>query len=234
MTKIVAVIPCYNEEEFIGSVVDWSIPMCTHVVVSDDNSVDKTATVALDSGAVVCYNPGYLHGAGAATRRGIELALRMGADIVVTLDGDRQHDPLDIEALVKPILDDEADITVGSRFMTAPCELQSYRRLGIQVITQSLNIKSSVKFSDGQCCFRAHRRNVLERIKITEDGFPFSVEMLIKARKLGFRIMDIPVCVTYHTQFEYNSSHNPVTHGLHVLLGVVKWRAKVELLKSKI
>jgi len=163
-------------------------------------------------------------GAGANTRRGIEVALSHGSDVIVTLDGDGQHDPREIPRLVKPIEDGVADVVVGSRFLSSGYRIPKYRKFGIDVITFALNVMSRTKFTDGQCCFRAYSRKALEAITITEAGFGFSTEILIKARALGFRIVEVPVSCIYHEDIKSNSTLNPVRHGLGVLLVTIRWR----------
>ena len=231
--KIVAVISCYNEEPFIGEVIDWAKALCDHIVVSDDSSTDNSVEECVKRGVFVCCNPGVVRGAGSTLQRGIDFALQLNPDIIVTLDGDGQHNPIDISAMVKPILDGKAHITIGSRFLEKDSDLKSYRKLGIQVITYLLNIGSKTKYTDGQCCFRAFTREALEEIKTTDNGFSFSVEMLIKARRLGYRAVEVPIFVVYHSIFSANSTSNPVIHGLKVCWGVLKWRTKIELFRRR-
>jgi len=228
--RVVAVIPCRDEAQYISDLVFQSNALVGMSVVADDNSTDKTIEEAEKSGAYIARNFGK-KGAGANTKIGITEALLLGCDIVVTFDGDGQHNPTDIPKLLKPIADGEADVVVGTRFATESGNIiPRYRKFGIKVITWLYNVWRKDKLSDVQCCFRAFSRRVLEEINITESGFSFSVETIIKARGLGFRIVEVPVSVLYHKQFSQNSSLNPIVHGLAVALGTVKWRLKVELL----
>jgi len=141
----------------------------------------------------------------------------------VTLDGDGQHDPNDIPCLVSPVIEENVDLVIGSRFLSSQTNFRRYRKFGIDVITWLFNVGSKVKISDSQCCFRAHSRRLLDNIDITENGFGFSVEVLIKARKMGLTITEIPISCVYHSQ---GSSMNPITHGLGVALNVIKHRIK--------
>ena len=228
--KVVAVIPCYNEAQFIPELVFQTNKLVDISIVADDNSSDRTVEEAEKAGAHIVHNSGE-RGAGANTQAGIDNALLLGCDVVVTLDGDGQHDPKDIPKLLKPIVDGYADIVIGTRFAAENKNIiPLYRRFGIKVITWLYNVGSQQKLSDAQCCFRAFSRNTLETISITEPGFSFSVETIIKARGLGFRIVEVPISVLYHHQFSQNSSLNPVIHGIIVVIGVVKWRVKTELL----
>lgn len=226
--KAVAVIPCYNESQHISELLFLANSLIGTSIVADDRSTDGTAQAAEASGAYLVRNFGK-RGAGANTQAGIDEALILECDAVVTMDGDGQHDPQDIPKLLKPIEDGIADVVVGTRFATDSHTLiPRYRQFGIKVITWLFNVGRRQKLSDVQCCFRAFRREVLEVISITEPGFSFSVETVIRARGLGFRVAEVPVSVLYHRQFSQNSTLNPVTHGLSVALGTVKWRLKVE------
>lgn len=223
--KIIAIIPCYNEQRFIADVVRACKLYVDKVIVSDDNSTDDTTGAAIAAGGHVITAPsGTERGAGASTKRGIEKALKEGADIVVTLDGDGQHDPNDIPALVAPIIEDEADMVIGSRFLNDGYKIKRYRKLGIDVITMMLNFRASTKVVDGQSCLRAFSREVLEQLEIVETGFSFSVEMPIRVRAMGFRIAETPARCIYHDRLENNSTMNPIRHGVPLLFNSAKWR----------
>lgn len=229
--KVVAVIPCFDESEYIADVVFKSNELVGMSIVADDNSANGTAEKAEGAGAYIARNFGR-HGAGANTKAGIDAALIGDCDIVVTLDGDGQHNPSEIPKLLEPIEKGDADVVIGSRFMNKGNEIiPRYRRFGIKVINWLYNAGRRDKVTDAQCCFRAFKREVLEQMDIAEEGFAFSTEMLIKVRKLGFRIKEVPVSVLYHRQFSRNSTLNPVRHGLSVALGTVKLRLKLELLR---
>jgi glycosyltransferase involved in cell wall biosynthesis len=223
--KVIAVIPCYNEQAFIFDVVKACKLHVDEIIVSDDNSTDDTASVASAAGGHVILSPsGVNRGAGANTKRGIEEALKRGADIIVTLDGDGQHDPDDIPALVAPIIKDEADMTIGSRFLDGAYRGKLYRRLGINAITMIINFGANNKVADGQSCLRAFSREVLEKVEITETGFSFSVEVPAKVRALGYRIVETPARCIYHDRYNSNSTMNPLRHGIPVLINTAKWR----------
>lgn len=227
--KVIAAIPCYNEERFIGEVVRKARRYVDQVIVIDDGSRDGTSQAARVAGAWVVSHEENM-GAGAATKSCFEVARASGADIVVTLDGDNQHAPEEIPILVAALLGNEADLVIGSRFLSGKINMPRYRKLGIDVITWLFNIGSRVKISDGQSCFRAHSRRLLEAISISESGFGFSVQVLIQAREKGFRIKEVPICCVYHSE---SSTSNPVSHGLSVAFATVKLRFGI-LLRSLI
>jgi glycosyltransferase involved in cell wall biosynthesis len=109
-----AVIPTYNEAKHIGEIVRKCKLYVDMVVVADDHSIDRTRDIAREEGAHVVLNPGR-QGAGANTAVGLAVACMLGADVIVTLDGDGQHDPNEIPKLLEPILNRQADLVVGVR-----------------------------------------------------------------------------------------------------------------------
>jgi len=222
--KIIAIIPCLDEASFIGDVVSSAAKFVDGVIVIDDGSKDNTAGVARNAGAEVIIHPSR-QGAGAATRTGFETALKYGADIVVTLDGDGQHDPNEIPVLVKPLLEGKADVTIGSRFLRE-AKVSRYRKFGIDVITWLYNVGHKVKINDAQSGFRAYNKKALSHINITYAGFGFSIETLVQARKHGLIISEVPVSCIYHSA---GSTQHPIPHGLNVAFSVLTIRIREEI-----
>lgn len=224
---IAAMIPCYNEEKTIGEIVRSCLRYVDKVVVADDQSTDRTVMVAIDHGANVIQTTGD-HGPGKAYRVGVVHALKIGADVVITLDGDGQHDPDQIPELLKQI--NYCDVVSTSRFLSNSTKIPVYRRFGINVITFAFNFGHKVRLTDSQCGFKAFRKDALRYVTLTENGFGYSTEMLVKIRKAGCKIKEIPTTVRYFDDFKQNSSLHPVKHGLQVLRDTLKWRIKCELL----
>jgi glycosyltransferase involved in cell wall biosynthesis len=224
--KIVAVIPVYNEQDMIGQVVKDTRKYCDEIIVVDDGSTDRTLEIVrgLDVGYISYIKN---QGAGFATRLGIERAKQLDADVVITLDGDGQHIPGYIPPLIANIVEEYTDMVVGSRFLIKPQNIGRYRRFGIGVITWLYNFGARRKISDSQCCLRAFRIKALDNIKIEENGFGFSTEMLIKARKAGYKIAEVPVVCAYHENLKENSTLNPIKHGIKVAWDTIKWRIKL-------
>lgn len=231
---IIAVIPCYNEARSASDIIARASQYVDRVIVPDDNSTDNTVLVAKKAEATITMNHTNKRGAGANTKRGIDTALALNPDIIVTLDGDGQHNPDEIPRVVKPIIGNKANLIIGSRFMpghydnTAP----RYRRVGIGIITSLYNIFSSQKVYDAQSCFRAFDTKALEVATITERGFPFSIETLIKARHAGLKIVEVPVSCIYHKELRLNSSMNPIKQGISLALTTIKWRVRLELVDA--
>lgn len=232
--KIIAVIPCYNEEFSIADVVKLARKYVDAVVVADDGSIDRTAEVAYGDGASVIQSTSR-KGVGANTALGIQRALwEKDCDVVVTLDGDGQHNASEIPKVIESVLEGKADLAVGVRPMRliGGDGMPRYRKFGIDVITWLFNVGARQKLADGQCCFRAYSRRLLKAVAIEERGFGFSTEIPIKARALGFRIVEVPVSCVYRRGTGLDSTMNPVLHGLGVALATIKWRIKTELFRN--
>jgi glycosyltransferase involved in cell wall biosynthesis len=238
--KVIVAIPCLNEEQFIGDIVTSARAFADMVIVIDDGSTDHTSEAAQAAGAHVIRHKAK-QGAGAAIRSAVKAAKKYDADVLVTLDGDGQHNPDEIPQVLAPILRGEADLVIGSRFLQPNLNKSQqisssfnyapkYRKFGIDVITWLYNFGSKVRVSDSQSCFRAHSRRLLEAISITENGFSFSVQVLIQARKKGFVIKEVPVSCIYHSQ---SSTINPLRHGFGVVFSVIKLRLRNEFLTIK-
>ncbi len=187
------------------------------VVVVDDGSTDDTAWVAEEAGATVVRHPTN-RGYGAAIRSCFTFAKESSAEIMVILDGDGQHDPAAIPAVAKPIMEDHADISIGSRFFAGAdtSEVPAYRRFGIGVITRLTNLgtKSGAKVHDAQSGFRAYSRKAIELLDPKEADMGASTEILWDANWNGLRIREVPIDVAYPSN---GSTKGPIRHGLGVL-----------------
>jgi glycosyltransferase involved in cell wall biosynthesis len=220
---VVVGIPAFDEENTIARVVMESQKFADAVVVCDDGSNDLTADIAERLGADVVQheqNSGY----GAAIRSLFERARQFGADILVTLDADGQHNPAEIPNVIKPIIAGEADVVIGSRFVEVDGteEMPLYRRVGAKLITKMVNGSAKNSFSDAQSGFRAYNRDALEELSIVEAGMGASVEILLEASKHYLKIHEVPTTCKYENGDVATSTENPVTHGLSVMMSIVR------------
>ena len=214
---VIACIPAYNEEDTITSVVERALKHVDMVIVCDDGSSDLTGEKARRAGALVIRhkkNMGY----GAALKTLFDVAKRVGPDVMVILDGDGQHDPDDIPALLKPILSGEADIVIGSRFL-GKTEMPVYRGVGIKLISFVVRLIAYPDIKDAQSGFRAYNQRAIEAISITERGMGASTEILLKAAYHGLRLKEVPIRVRYAGIVHRMS---PWRHGISVLLVTIK------------
>jgi len=223
--RVVAVIPCYNTASHIAEVVTKCLPHVDQVIVVDDGSTDNTTIEASKAGAQVIRherNMGY----GAVIKTGFREAQIKGNDIILTIDGDGQNNPDEIPLLLEPILGGEADLVIGSRFLSNNPNMPSYRKFGIGVITSLFNLGSRTKVSDGQSGFRAYRRKIFEALSLSEKGMSVSIETLEEARKRGAIIKEVPISCLYSLP---TLNLKVIRHGLRVALSVVKIRLKSSL-----
>jgi hypothetical protein len=194
---VLVCVPAFEEADNLPGVIA-EIPttvegLPTHILVIDDGSADSTAAVAAGLGAHVVRHP-VNSGQGAALQTGYLVAERLGADIVVTLDADGQHDPAEIGRLVGPIVRDEADFVVGSRRMGASDSESRARDAGISVYTRLINVLGGTQISDIANGYRAIRASRLSEISFTEDQF-HNPELLLGAARAGLRVVDVPVTI---------------------------------------
>ncbi len=225
--RTMAVIPAYNEEKHIMSVVNDAAKYVSDIIVVDDRSKDRTTMEALRQGASVVTNVSDQHGAGFATQLGIDYALARGADAVVTLDGDGQHDPGEIPRLLDAL--GNADLVTGVRSINRE-RMPKYRIVGNRIIISYFNLMFGTWgdrwFCDILCGFRAMTADTARKVRITEPTFGFTVETMAKALALGLSVAEVPVTTRYNGNLKADSSMAPIKHGLTELRSVTKWRLK--------
>jgi glycosyltransferase involved in cell wall biosynthesis len=175
----------------IGSLPDAVCGLAVCPLVVDDGSGDATAEEARAAGAVVGSHIRTL-GQGDALRTGFALAEELGADVVVTMDADGQHDPAELPALVAPVVADEADYVQGSRFLGRYDDAGGARDLGIRGFTRLIRALTGVPITDCTNGYRAVTGPGLARLQLVEDRFSAS-EILIQAAGHGLRIREVPV-----------------------------------------
>jgi glycosyltransferase involved in cell wall biosynthesis len=217
--KITIGLPAYNEEKNIASVITKLKKITDSIIVCDDGSSDMTSEISKNLGAVVIShkkNMGY----GAALRTIFQKSVELDSDILVTFDADGQHRVEDINKILQPLENNEADVVIGSRFLDNESKIPNYRKIGIKVITKVTNASLKKKLTDSQSGFRAYNKQALTQISPSEMGMGISTEILIKASSKGLRIAEIPITVLYHDD---TSTHNPVSHGTSVLVSTIKF-----------
>lgn len=216
--RILTVIPAYRESTRIAGVIADAAKHSAQVIVVDDASDDGTATVSQKAGALVVRHPEN-SGPGAATMTGIEAARALGADIVVTLDADGQHDPADIPRMLKPVLEGRADIVFGNRFGQRN-HIPAVRRM-FNAIGNVLTFLSAGKWvEDSQCGFKVFGSKALAEIDLKMSGFEFCTEIVREAVMRKWRIAEVPTKVTYseYTMAKGQSFGRGVQTALKILL----------------
>jgi glycosyltransferase involved in cell wall biosynthesis len=215
--KVVVVIPAFNEERFIGSVVLKTRRFADVVIVVDDGSSDDTAGVAEAAGAVtVCHAVN--QGKGMALNTGFRRARELAPDAVVMLDGDGQHLPEELATVLGPVLRDEADIVVGSRYLDRASDVPRHRILGHWFINRLTNACAGLSSTDSQSGYRAFSRRALDALTFSSNGFSVESEMQFLAQDLGLRFAEVPITIRYPDK----AKRSVMAHGLMVLNGILQ------------
>lgn len=217
--RVTVLLPAFNEEVSIGSVVLLTKKYATRVLVIDDGSSDRTTEVAKLAGAEVIVHETN-SGKGGALKTGFEAAFSIGTDVIVTMDTDGQHNPSDIPKLVAPILAGDADMVNGSRYLNGNDEnTPAYRRIGQTVLDKATNMNSGVNVTDSQSGFRAFAASTKDVFRFKANGMAIESEMLADAGKAGLRITEVEIVARYDVDC---STENPISHGLGVLLKILR------------
>lgn len=201
--KLLVIIPAFNEAKVIADVIK-GLPKSIRgvskidLVVVDDGSGDSTGAKARNAGAkVIRHNIN--RGLGAAIKTGLEFAKRTKIDIAVTFDGDGQHNPQDLEKLIRTIIEKKADVVIGSRFMT-------FQKIPIDrlIINWFANFITLIFFgafsTDSQSGLRAFSKKAIENLNLRTDRMAISSEILLEAKRNNLVIMEVPSTAIY-TQY---------------------------------
>jgi len=193
--KRVAIVPAFNEEEAVGGVVDElrAFDSGLDIVVIDDASTDRTARRARAHGARVVTLPFNL-GIGGAVQTGFKYAASHGYELAVRVDGDGQHDTAELAALVRVVLDDDADICIGSRFAGAEGYRSSAtRRIGIRILARTLSLRTRQRVTDTTSGFQALNRRAIELFAADYPHDYPEVEAALMLHKERLRLVEVPV-----------------------------------------
>src|SRR3989338_1960260 len=193
--KIVVTITAYNEESTIDVLISRIRKSLKgrynyKVLVLDDGSSDKTASISKKNGATVFSHPRNL-GLAEAFRSEIEKSLEMGADIIVHIDADMQYQPEEIPKLVEEVKKGN-DLVLGSRFMGEIEYMPAINRFGNRAFSKAISQITGMRISDGQTGFRAFTSSFARKVAIKSDH-TYTQEQIIRAAKGKFRIKEVPV-----------------------------------------
>jgi glycosyltransferase involved in cell wall biosynthesis len=215
------IIPAYNEEMRIGHIVGEVRARGLSCIVVDDGSADKTKEEAEKEGAQVISHIKN-HGKGLSLRDGFRKALEGDYDFVITMDGDGQHHPDELEHFVKAAKKGDADIVLGNR-MRDPKDMPMKRRLTNKFMSFVISFIAGQRLPDTQCGYRLISTKVLKIIPLTTDKYEIESEVLIEAAKAGFKIKSIPIKSIYRGQ---KSQIRPFKDTLRFLSFILKTMMK--------
>lgn len=190
--KVSVIILTKNEEKSLPYLLRCLRKFKGEVLLIDGSSVDRTREIAQKFGVGVFQDSGIGKGGG------VKLGARKAkGEILVFMDGDGSHDPSDIKTLVAPIIRGEADHVIGSRILGGSDESHGtvnrfVRETASHLITVLINYRFGTDLSDSQNGFRAIKKGVFKKLKISEDGFSVEQEILIKSLKKGFKVAEVP------------------------------------------
>jgi glycosyltransferase involved in cell wall biosynthesis len=216
--RISVIIPAFNEEVAIGSVVLGAKQFSDQVIVIDDGSTDRTARMAELAGAKVISlekNSGKAH----ALMYGLKLPENDDCDVIVVMDGDGQHRSEDIISVIAPVLEREADLVIGSRYMGEGNDVPRYRQLGQGILNHLTNISSEVKISDSQSGLRALSFKAIENLDFASENYNIESDMIIHFANRGLTIKEVPISVRYDVP--HGHKKNSITMGMGLFGNVV-------------
>lgn len=218
---VVVLVPAYNEELTISMVVMLAKKHSSHVIVIDDGSQDRTRVLAEMAGAEVLSHS-VNKGKAAALMTGFARARELNPKVTVIIDADGQMDPELIPKVAEPVLNGEADLVIGSRYIGRNgTDTPKHRRVGQTVLNKATAVGADVEVTDSQSGYRALSPKALENTNFNSDQFTIESEMISYFSEIGLRIAEVPVTVRYDVPNGHKQK--PLEHGLSVLGGVISF-----------
>ncbi len=198
--KIIVIIPAFNEEPMIGSViisVKKTLKGLNHrIIVIDDGSSDQTAQEALKKDVYLLRHI-LNRGLGASLATGIEFAKKLKPNVIVTLDADGQHDAEEIHKLIDPVINNKCDVVVGSRLLTKSTKMPPERVLVNKIANTTTQLISGIKTTDSQSGYRAFSPRAYNSINLTSQKMEVSSEIFREIGKNKLRYQEVPITAIY-------------------------------------
>jgi dolichol-phosphate mannosyltransferase len=227
--KISIIIPVYNEFRTFSQVLDRvrRAPLpegCSReIIVIDDGSTDGTTQMIAGhsrAGEIIAgHHATGNFGKGTAIRTGIALA---SGDILLTQDGDLEYDPNDYARILRPIVQGEADVVYGSRFLGKPAGMATRNRIANWILTTAANLLYHAALTDEATAYKAFRASVLREVHLTCRRFEFCPEVTAKLRRLGYQIREVPI--SYNARGIAEGKKIRTTDGFEALWTLMKYR----------
>ena len=216
------VVPAFNEENTIGDIISrlkvtiQKMDFDSEIIVIDDFSSDRTSEIARDQ-KIKVYSLRRHMGKGYALRVGF---IKAKGEIIATIDSDGSHRPEELPHLLLPILQDKADLVIGSRFLRKKqVDGKRFNVAGVRIFNQLVRVLTGKGFSDTQSGYRAMKTVVLERMVFDSAGYEIESEMLVKTALRGLRIQEVPISFKQRTYGR--SSLDPIVDGLRILMSII-------------
>ena len=230
MKTLSIVIPAYNEERYIGTLLEQisavdlgSLGLAREIIVVDDCSKDRTAEIVASVPGVRLHRMERNGGKGRAVRAGISLAT---GEYLIIQDADLEYDPADYMKLLQPVIDGQADVVYGSRFIGEPHRvLYFWHTLGNKVITFLSNMFTNLNLTDVEVCYKLFRRPVLQRIAPLKcNRFGFEVEVTAKVARLRPPVRIFEVGISYYGRSYEEGKKITWKDGIKAILAIVRFR----------
>ena len=221
-TLLSVVIPVFNEERTISNVIErlkataQKMGFKHEIIVVDDGSKDRSMEISKSQSVKVCSLKKHM-GKGYALRVGFAKAK---GEIIATIDSDGSHRPEELPLLLTPILRDQADFVIGSRFMQEkPSSARELNAIGVRLFNILIGILTRTEISDSQSGYRAMKSEILKVLKLKSGEYEIESEMLVKIAHRGFRIKEVPIRFEQRT---YGKSRlDPMVDGFKILSSIV-------------
>ena len=220
------ILAAYNEEKQISNTIkELKKQGYTNIVVIDDGSADNTYDKAKKQGVVVVLQHKINRGQGAALRSGTDYALKHNAKYIIHFDADGQHRVEDIYAMMQPILNGEAEITLGSRFLdkNKKTKMPLRRKLYVKGGLVFTRIISGLKLTDTHNGFRAMTRKVAKNLEITQDDMEHASEILELIARKKIKFKEVAVIFYYNNEIMQNST-NSFKKGIKIILKTIYYK----------
>ena len=221
------IIPVYNEELTVGNVIDrvkvalQKIGLQHEIIVVDDHSNDNSIEVVREHNSKL-YRLKQHMGKGYGLRAGFAKAK---GDIIITIDSDGSHRPEELPRVIAPVLKDQADLVIGSRYLNQKnVAARKLNAFGVRIFNVLIQFLTGTTVTDSQSGYRAMKREVLNKQKLKSGGYEIESEMLVKTAKEGFRVAEVPISFEQRTYG--HSGVDPVIDGSKILLSIVLAYAK--------
>jgi glycosyltransferase involved in cell wall biosynthesis len=216
------IIPVYNEELTVGNIIDrvktvmQQAGLKNEIIVVDDCSYDKSLEVAKKRSAKIYTLKQHL-GKGYALRAGFSKAK---GDIIVTIDSDGSHRPEELPRVLAPILQDKADLVIGSRYLNQKnVAARKLNAFGVKLFNYFIQLLTGVAVTDSQSGYRAMKREVLKNQNLKSGEYEIESEMLVKTAKKNSRITEVPISFEQRTYGR--SGVDPMVDGFKILLSII-------------